>query len=228
MSSLFNADWSSYYAAVAMQPPRHTLIRTLTLFDRDQRLHARSLNGPGATSPVMRRAIDLGCGNGRDTVLLLERGWRVLAIDAEVQAITALNDRAKDRAHGNPDFDRYLTTQCCAFEDICWPTSLQLVNASFSLPFCAPDRFPIVWQAIRRSLQAGGWFCGQFFGDRDEWSVYDDVMDVSRSDLMALLRGATIVELEEEEYDGQTATGTPKHWHIFHVIVQFPGETSRD
>lgn len=226
MSPFFNADWSRYYAAVAIQPPRHTLIRTLTLFDREQRQSSRSPAPAPALGDTPRRnqAADLGCGTGRDTLLLLERGWDVLAIDAEVQAITALHDRVKDC--GKPQFADQLSTQCCAFEAIQWPTSLQLVNASFSLPFCAPDRFTVVWQAIRQTLQVGGWFCGQFFGDRDEWSVYTDVTSVSRSDLLVLLQGATIVELEEEEYDGQTATGTPKHWHIFHVIIQFPNPTS--
>ncbi|TAF51840.1 MAG: class I SAM-dependent methyltransferase [Oscillatoriales cyanobacterium] len=222
MSPFFHADWSRYYAAVAIQPPRHTLIRTLTLFDREQRQSARSFSPTQsrAETPGRNRAADLGCGTGRDTLLLLERGWHVLAIDAEIQAITALQEQIRDR--DNPQLADQLSTQCCAFEAIQWPPSLQLVNASFSLPFCPPDRFGAVWQAIRQTLQAGGWFCGQFFGDRDEWSAYTDVTNVSRSDLMALFQGATIVELEEEEYDGQTATGSPKHWHIFHVILQFP------
>lgn len=234
MSPSFHADWPSYYAAVSIQPPRHTLIRTLTLCDREQRLdvqarsqhESREPRKSEATPATVLRAADLGCGNGRDTILLLERGWQVLAIDAELQAITTLRDRVQKRARHTPNLGQHLTTQSCSFADIDWPASLQLINASFSLPFCPPDRFLGVWQAIRQVLQAGGWFCGQFFGDRDEWSVYDNVTSVSRSELLVLLQGAKIIELEEEEYDGQTATGTPKHWHIFHVIVQFPKATS--
>jgi tellurite methyltransferase len=228
MSPSFHADWPSYYAAVSIQPPRHTLIRTLTLFDREQRHESREPRQSEATSTTVLRAADLGCGNGRDTILLLERGWQVLAIDAELQAMMTLRDRVQDHACHTPKFGQHLTTQSCAFADIDWPASLQLINASFSLPFCPPDRFLGVWQAIRRVLQTGGWFCGQLFGDRDEWSVYDNVTSVSRSELLVLLQGAKILELEEEEYDGQTATGTPKHWHIFHIIVQFPGATSGD
>ncbi|MEJ1932020.1 class I SAM-dependent methyltransferase [Nostoc sp. NIES-2111] len=34
-----------------------------------------------------RFAVDLGCGDGRDTVELLRRGWRVLGIDGAQEAI---------------------------------------------------------------------------------------------------------------------------------------------
>ena len=217
----FEFDWASYYAAVAMQSPRHTLVRTLARLDRVSR--SRAIASPKAeiTPPVLRQAMDLGCGSGRDTLLLLERGWRVLAIDSEAQAIATLKERVDDLARRDATFGEHLAVCICTFEQIPWPTSLQLVNASFSLPFCQPDRFAEVWQALRRSLQPDGWFCGQFFGDRDEWSVYANVVSLARPELMELFAGATIVELEEEEYDGQTATGTPKHWHIFHVIAQF-------
>lgn len=53
-----------------------------------------------ATSPLLRRAlgeeclpkgnghaIDLGCGGGIETALLLKSGWKVLAIDKEPNAI---------------------------------------------------------------------------------------------------------------------------------------------
>ena len=32
-------------------------------------------------------AVDLGCGSGADTIALLKRRWRVLAIDGEAEAI---------------------------------------------------------------------------------------------------------------------------------------------
>lgn len=206
-------DWANYYTAIATQPPRHTLVRTLTHLDRLARSHP-----PSSSTP--QHALDLGSGSGRDTLLLLERGWHVHAIDAEAQAIAILHQRVTDRARRDSSFGQHLSTQTCRFEQIQWPPALQLVNASFSLPFCPPDHFPKVWQALRRSLQPNGWFCGQFFGDRDEWSTYANVVSLSRTALLRLFDGATIVELEEAEYDGQTATGTPKHWHIFHVIAQ--------
>src|SRR5690606_11525420 len=37
----------------------------------------------------------------------------------------------------------------------------------------------------------------------------------------------TIEHLEEEEDDGTTPRGTPKHWHIWHLVVRKPNRTRR-
>nr|WP_263972540.1 hypothetical protein [Pseudanabaena yagii] len=73
--SSFDRDWSAYYQAVAGRPPRDTLLKALDLFELE-----KSTKSP-------RLAIDLGCGDGRDTVELLSRGWKVLAIDGNTEAI---------------------------------------------------------------------------------------------------------------------------------------------
>jgi trans-aconitate methyltransferase len=77
----FERDWLAYYQAVAGRPPRNTLLTALNYFE--------------AEAPVdsPRVAVDLGCGDGRDTVELLRRGWQVLAIDGEAQAIARLLER---------------------------------------------------------------------------------------------------------------------------------------
>src|SRR5258708_30442219 len=54
----------------------------------------------------------------------------------------------------------YTTLFRSSFHESTWPTC-DLVNASFSLPFCAPERFPEVWERIVESLRPGGRFCGQ-------------------------------------------------------------------
>ncbi|MGD1903287.1 MAG: methyltransferase domain-containing protein [Geitlerinemataceae cyanobacterium] len=202
-TAAFAPDWPSYYHAVKMGSPRHTLVRALAS------IAARDRTGE---PPV---AVDLGCGGGRDTLLLLERGWQVHAIDAEAAAIDYLHARLGPQSA----LAQRLETQVCSFDNVKWPQSAQLVNASFSLPFCPPDRFPRLWRTIEGALRDGGWFCGQFFGDRDEWSPYDNITSQSRDALDTLLKNFAIVELNEEEYDGETATNQPKHWHLFHVVA---------
>ncbi|HKA27105.1 MAG TPA: class I SAM-dependent methyltransferase, partial [Gaiellaceae bacterium] len=73
--------WGRYYDAAKGGAPRETLLFALDLFERE---------GGGGKE---RLAVDLGCGEGRDTVELLRRGWRVLAIDAEREAIERLRTR---------------------------------------------------------------------------------------------------------------------------------------
>ena len=44
--------------------------------------------------PVPGRALDIGCGSGRDAVYLAERGWRVTAVDSVDKALASAQQRA--------------------------------------------------------------------------------------------------------------------------------------
>ena len=197
MASERDSDWKEYYERTAGRPPRRTLLLALERF------------GPGGG----RSAVDLGCGDGRDAVEMLRRGWRVLAIDAEPAALERLAQR--------PDLPpgAALETRCQRFEDADWP-AVDLVNASFSLPLCPPARFPGVWARICRSLKPGGRFSGQLFGERDEWRGESDITFHSRAAIDRLLAGFTVELLEEEESAGPTPYGKPKHWHLFHIVAR--------
>lgn len=200
-SKPFERDWVAYYQAVAGRPPRDTLLTALTNFEAT------------SSSENSRFAVDLGCGDGRDTVELLRRGWQVLAIDGEEDAIARLLDR--------PDInDDRLQTQTQRFESLTLPSDLDLINASFCLPFCPPDYFPLLWQTIVRSLKVGGRFCGQLFGDHDSWADYPNMTHFTRSQLDNLLQPFEIEWLQEEDHPGKTAIGEDKHWHIFHIVAR--------
>ena len=195
------SDWRAFYDAVAQRPPHDTLLHALDLFAAD-----------GRTS---RFAVDLGCGDGRDTVEILRRGWRVLAIDAEAEAITRLRSRS-DLPNGAA---ARLTTEVARFEDAAWP-SADLVNASFSLPFCPPAHFRGVWERVVASILPGGRFSGQLFGERDEWANEKDMTFHSRREVEELLRSLHVECLDELEEDGTTALGDPKRWHVFHIVAR--------
>lgn len=189
--------WRAYYEATAKRPPRRTLLAALARF------------GPGGAL----RAVDLGCGDGRDVIELLRRGWSVFAIDAEKVAIERLKARADLPAGAQ------LSTLVARFEDAAWPEA-DLVNASFSLPLCPPERFPALWRKIRNSLVPGGRFAGQLYGDRDGWAGGPGMTHLDRAAALDLLAEFEVEMFEEEESDGVTPRGKPKHWHIFHIVAR--------
>jgi tellurite methyltransferase len=197
------AHWSEYYRAAAGAAPRAPLVAALARFDAE----------PAPARP--RLAIDLGSGGGTDTVELLRRGWRVIAIDATPQAMQVLVER--------PDLlgRERLETVVGLLESTTWPTA-DLVNASLVLPFLPPNAVAATWERIIGSLVAGGRFAGHFFGDR----VGGENMPVrsrhSRAEVLTLLQPLDLEVFEEIEWDGRTALGHPAHWHTFEVVARKP------
>jgi SAM-dependent methyltransferase len=194
------AGWAAYYEKLRDRPPRRTLVRALDLF--------------GDVSPDAL-AVDLGCGNGRDIVELLRRGWRVLAVDAEPAALRQLAER------NLPNADRIAPVQA-RFEEIPLPLDVRLVNSSFAMPLCEPEAFHALWQRIREALPSGGRFAGQWYGVRDSWRGRPGMTFLDYDEARAMLAGLEVEMFEEEESDGVTPRGTAKHWHIFHVVARKP------
>jgi membrane dipeptidase len=185
------SPWRRYFRWADFEP-RPTLLDAIARFDT-----------PGF-------AVDLGCGTGRDTLELLRGGWRVLALDREPEAI--------ERVVAEAAVDERLTAEVVRVEDARWP-QCDLVNASFSLPFCAPSRFDEVWARIVDSLRPGGRFAGQLFGDRDQWAG-TGITTVTAERVAELLRPFEVESLEEAERDGTLPSGKQKHWHVFHVVAR--------
>lgn len=192
-------DWPAYFAAVEGKPARDTLLKALLLFEKEP--------------PAQRFAIDLGCGSGRDTLELLTRGWRVLAIDSSPLAIALL--RQKTPAEHLPR----LETRVAGFEDLTLPPA-DLVNASYALPFCDPPAFPRLWRAITAAIPVGGRFAGQLFGERDGWASLPDRSHHTRDQVNELFRDFVLEDFKEIENREPGATGEVKDWHIFHVVAK--------
>lgn len=199
-------DWPGYFEVVLGKPPRETLIEALRRFEEDG-------GEPGF-------AIDLGCGEGRDSAELLRRGWRVLAIDGHDSAFEFLKRRT-DFPRAAKDPGRFETV-VARMEDAELP-SCDLLNASFSLPFVDPARFDEVWARIAQSVKPGGRFAGQLFGERDTWASLPDRAHQTRARVDELLAAFDVEHFQEEERDGGDCMNTPKHWHVFHIVARKRG-----
>jgi tellurite methyltransferase len=222
-------DWKGYFGAVLGKPPRDTLLAALDLFEKDAAKAAGGAIGgpaggatggapggagvpPAAGSPG--RAIDLGCGEGRDTLELLRRGWRVLAIDMMPEAFDLLLSRVP------PDQRSRLETRIAAMERLdLEPGSCDLLNASYTIPFCEAGRFEAMWRTVTGAVRRGGRLAGQLFGDRDDWARCGDRCHFSRSQVDQLFAGFTWESFREEEHD-EADSGGVKHWHVFHFVAR--------
>jgi SAM-dependent methyltransferase len=191
--------WENFYQKTNANPPHELLINLLGYF-------------PQGSIPAQLRAIDLGCGAGSDTVELLKRGWNVLAIDAEPAAIKHLRIKVP------VEYETRLHTQVASFDSV-ELSPADLVYASYSLPFCAPDRFDQLWNNILNAIKPGGRFAGQFFGVKDSWANDPEMNFHTEAQVRGRFANLEIEYFLEEDKDGDAVSG-PKHWHVFHIIAR--------
>lgn len=136
-----------------------------------------------------------------------------LAIDRETEAINRLLSRS--------DCDKQLlTTKIASFEEVQLPSEIDLINASFCLPFCASSVLPQLWHRITTALKVGGRFARHFFGDRDSWCDRDYVNCLTRPQVEDLFKNHEIELWEEEEHFSKTPLEEDRYWHVFHVVAR--------
>ena len=104
-------------------------------------------------------AIDIGCGAGRDTVFLIQNGWKVLAIDQN-----NVEDRIKNRLTEEEKHSFRFSRQ--QFENIELEQA-NLIVSNFSLSFCDKNEFSKLWNKIQKSILPNRIFCWKFF--RNKW-----------------------------------------------------------
>ncbi|WP_027351139.1 class I SAM-dependent methyltransferase [Halotalea alkalilenta] len=189
--------WERYYRLNERREGSPLLRRALAMIAPDQR----------------QSAVDLGCGAGLESGLLLERGWSVHAVDKQRSAIDRVEAIAQRLPQGR------LTTVTSHFESLGPLPSSSLVFAGMSLPFCHPDGFPRLWALITRALVPGGLFVGNLLGDRDGWSSIPTMTFHSLAQAEASLLEFEVLSFAEIEEDGSSMRG-PKRWHRFDIIAR--------
>lgn len=194
--ALEEVNWDEYYQKIQGRAPRQLLLDALEKFPAGESL----------------QAIDLGSGDGTETVVLLSRGWNVLAVDSESAGIKRLMDKVPQGAQP------HLQTQVAKFEEVVLPLA-DLIHASYSIPFCHPDHFPALWEKIVNALKPGGRFAGQFFGVHDSWADSKGMTFHTETQVRAMIERFETEYFHEQDEDGQAASG-PKHWHVFTVIAR--------
>src|SRR5215813_2806386 len=131
--------WAAYYEKLRDRPPRRTLVTALDKF------------GPGSRGAL---AIDLGCGDGRDVIEMLRRGWRVVAVDAEPGAATPARSAPPARQRSHPRWDSF---RGCAAAGWPQPGQFELRHAalrpcSVSEPVAAHRRSAAGRRPIQRPM----------------------------------------------------------------------------
>lgn len=197
-------DWSDYYRKVAGREVRP--------------LFATGLAAVAAAGVEPGVAVEIGYGDGTESVALLRAGWHVTAIDPAPPAAALLLEKVP------PDIRPRLEIVTAGAESAELP-DFDLLYAGYSLPFVEPAQFPAVWSRIREHIKPGGFVVANVFGVRDTWAGDQAMTFLDREAAEALLDGLEVISFREEDADGPSAAG-PKHWHLFDLIARQPGATA--
>lgn len=189
-----NDHWKGYYQVTGSKPPSKLLVKALEY-----------VTDKG-------KALDLGAGALVDSKFLLSEGYEVTAVDSSPTFIE-LTQEIKDSKFS------FVQSTYDAFSYSL--NSYDLITAQWALPFNSPGTFDMMFKNLKSSLKPEGIFTGQFFGIRDEWNVEGkDMTFHTQEEVHELLSDMHVIYIKEEEKDGTTARGNPKHWHVFHVIAK--------
>ena len=171
-------SWSAYYQATAGREPRP--------------LFFKGMAGVEAAGMPAGQAIEIGFGDGTETLALLSAGWQVLAIDPTPEAASGLRAKVRDT-----DADRLeiLTAPAQAVE----LPPFDLLYAGYSLPFIDSKSLPPFFAEMRRALRPGGLLVVNLFGVRDSWVGNPAMTFLELDAVKALIDGLDVLALDEED-----------------------------
>lgn len=197
-----DTGWAAYYRHTQGREPRP--------------LFAKGVAAIEATGLPAGQAVEVGFGDGTETLALLRAGWRVLAIDPTPEAAAALRSQV-------PDADAArLTVATTPAEESDLPP-FDFLYAGYSLPFLGPGKLPAFWAEMRRRLRPGGLLVVNLFGVRDSWAGNPDLAFLDADAVRRMVEGLEVLALDEEDQDGDSFLG-PKHWHVFDIVARQPTE----
>lgn len=193
-------DWVAYY--------RHTQGRVARpIFDKGMAAVSAAGIEPG-------EAVEIGFGDGTETLALLGAGWHVTAIDPTPEAATAL------RSNVPPGDAGRLEIRTATAEEANLPP-FDLLYAGYALSFIKPVAFRAFWRRVRAQLRPGGFLIVNVFGVRDTWAGDPAMTFVSRAEVFRMIQGLEVIAVDEEDQDGNSFSG-PKHWHVFDIVARRP------
>src|SRR6185503_12918942 len=186
--------WKNYYEKTGYEP--NTLVkRALARIPRKTRTNA----------------LDLGCGNGRDSLYLKSEGFElVVAVDSSPDAPAFLGEGILRRAQTieeavlgkeGPYFDGYFDLAIA-------------LNSLFFLPKEAVEQ---VIPQMYRALSPGGYMAFNVLGPDDEWVMSGDkrVSWFYEHDIARFEDDYHSVYSSKVSEAGQTADGEPKFWQTY-------------
>ena len=148
------------------------------------------------------RVLELGCGGGRDSARIVERGFDLDATDGTPAMVRKANERFGVGA------------RVMLFEELDASCEYDAVWAHACLLHLSRADLPEVLRAIHRALRPGGWhFANYKLGDGEGRDLLGRLHNFPDAKWLTDAYRTAGFEIEGEEiYAGQAADGTQRDW----------------
>lgn len=163
-------------------------------------------------------AVDLGCGISNTTFNLLERGWKVYAVDNSKPIIDELTDKVA-RMGKKWIEEGHLVLVNQSIEDFEYPEKVDLIIAIDSFGYCNPEQIGNIFLKAKNALNAQGVVVCTFFS----YSKDHFAKNLFREIFGAWMTTKNVVEAVMKSVDfpsysvieGQSPAGFAKQFHVF-------------
>lgn len=148
------------------------------------------------------RILELGCGGGRDSGHIMERGFDLDATDG----VEAMARKANERFN--------VGARVMRFEDLDAEADYDAVWAHACLLHAARAELPGILAAIHRALRPGGWHCATYkLGDGEGRDLLGRLHNFPSPEwLKDVYEAAGFTIVATDIYPGQAADGTQRDW----------------
>ena len=153
------------------------------------------------------RALDIGAGNGRDSIFLRDQGFLVDAIDPSPESRQII---------GEIEAVRYIQSNIVGFK----LEKYDLVNASLIFPFLDRVEFEEFWMQLSESIAPQGVVCGHFFGENDWKVAAGTAWGLSKAECMDLMNQYDIKYFNEFDDQGIVQSGGKKRKHSYSFVLK--------
>lgn len=191
-----DTTWKEYYEKVGLSPNALTMLAALRVTSK-------------------REALDLGCGNGRDSLYLMLQGFEVIT------AVDSSPDAPKWLAPGILRVEQDI-------ESFMFERHKSLLTNRYDLVVCINTFFFIKKETVLRLIDAMHtataplqFMAFNVLGERDGWVASGrEVSHFADAEIEGLRERHSRADYELREFEGTVADGTPKHWHYHNFIYR--------
>lgn len=130
-----------------------------------------------------RSAFDVGAGTGRDTLVLLNEGWNVTALDSSSTGLEIIINRIPKESLPNVELLQR------SFEEIEATRTYDLVLSNWAIDYVAPENYNSVLDTLKRMVAMDGRLAISFFANEHTGIKKTDIHTLHRQEEILPLIG---------------------------------------